>query len=503
MMGSTKQFSPTRVAFLLVLILFQVSVLLSTAEAATLSLAPSQGNFPIGEDFTIRVLLDSPDQAANAVSGVINFPSDKLQIVGLAKGPIISFWVEQPSYSNNQGTARFEGVAFNPGFSGQDGRVLSLTFRGQKTGEATLQFQSAAVLANDGQGSDITEGKRGATITLLPRRIVSPVVPGVVVVIISPTHPDSSLWYSNRKPRFELAFPSSTQAVSFSLDNQATTTPTTTIKELVTSYDSPELLDGIWYFHARLRQTGVWSEDSHFAVHIDSEPPRPFDIKLIDGGQMLASYPELVFGTTDTLSGVDHYEVSINDEKIATLKASPDEPYHLVRLPRQSWGRKVVQVEAIDRAHNTRVAIAEFTVRPSTWLFILIGAFLLIVILIIWFVLKRLRKGKKMKNDAKLNTESLLPEKADGELSKQSEAVNRDLNSLYVDLRNLLAIKSQHKAFTYLRQARDLKFSEEKIKQELRAVGWSDEEIKALLEEDKAITAITQKIAKDLKELDN
>ncbi len=487
---------------ILLLFVFLVSLVATLpAEAATLSLFPGAGSYSIGESFTSYVVLDSPTQAANAISGVVNFPADKLQVVSLTKGATIDFWVEQPTFSNSQGTVRFEGVTFNPGFSGYGGRVLTVTFRGRVTGEAVLDFQSASILANDGEGTNITDGDRGATITLLAARPAPPPQSEGVVVITSKTHPDSTKWYSSRAPEILMSFPTGTLAISALVDENATATPPTTAREVVTSYTSSELNDGIWYFHARARQPSGWSRPSHFSIQIDSQPPQPFVIKLVNGLDIMNTTPEIVFGTKDDLSGVVQYEVFVNSEKITTVSASSSELYHLVRLPYEPWGTRKIRVIATDQAGNTTESTAEFVVQSSVWLFVILAIALLFILLLIWFLVFGWRTRKKLGENIQIKIQDLLPEKADLELFKQSEMVNKDLEGLYIDLRNLLALKSQHKSFLYLRQARAKKMTTEDISRELRSAGWSDEEILSLMWEERAVEAISEKIEKNLEEL--
>ena len=45
------------------------------AHAATLSFNPSSGGYSPGQTFTVTVSISSPDQAMNAVSGIISFPA--------------------------------------------------------------------------------------------------------------------------------------------------------------------------------------------------------------------------------------------------------------------------------------------------------------------------------------------------------------------------------------------------------------------------------------------
>ena len=103
-----------------VILVFLLSIgfaLPSFAHAATLYFSPASGSHPVGKAISVSVFVSSTDQAINAVSGVVSFPKDKLEVTGLSKGgSILSLWVQEPSFSNGAGTASFEGIVLNPGF---------------------------------------------------------------------------------------------------------------------------------------------------------------------------------------------------------------------------------------------------------------------------------------------------------------------------------------------------------------------------------------------------
>ena len=61
------------------------AVLPITASAATLYFSPSSGSYAIGATFSVSVYVSSADQAMNAASGVILFPTDKLSVEALSK----------------------------------------------------------------------------------------------------------------------------------------------------------------------------------------------------------------------------------------------------------------------------------------------------------------------------------------------------------------------------------------------------------------------------------
>jgi hypothetical protein len=152
------------------------------SQADTLLFSPSSGSYKVGQTFSVRVVVSSPAQAVNAVSAKLSFPTDKLQVTSVSKiGSILNLWVEEPSFSNSQGTVSMEGVVPNPGFKGNGGPVLTINFRVLKDGPADLQYVSGQLLANDGYGTNILKNKGTASFTLLeaPAPQVAPVEPTV------------------------------------------------------------------------------------------------------------------------------------------------------------------------------------------------------------------------------------------------------------------------------------------------------------------------------------
>jgi hypothetical protein len=162
-----------------VLILFFVSG--SRVHAATLELSSGQ-KYSVGQVFSMAVLLATEgSESANAVSATVTFPNDKLQIISISKSnSIIDLWTREPSTSNAQGTAVFEGVKLNPGYAGSAGRIVTLTFKVLQPGSATLVFQNPRILANDGQGTDILSRTQGVTLQLV-EAVPEPVKPQPVV----------------------------------------------------------------------------------------------------------------------------------------------------------------------------------------------------------------------------------------------------------------------------------------------------------------------------------
>ena len=139
------------------------------AVAASLSLSPQSGTYGVGQNFSVRVMVASADQALNAVSGQLSFDPATVRVISLSKsGSIISLWATEPSFSNTGGTVSFEGVALDPGYTGSTGKVLTIQFRALSEGSAPVRFLSGEVLANDGKATSIIRGTSGASYSISP-----------------------------------------------------------------------------------------------------------------------------------------------------------------------------------------------------------------------------------------------------------------------------------------------------------------------------------------------
>lgn len=171
---------------IVIIFLFVVIFLPSLASAATLSISPASGTYEVGERVVVKVLVSSSDVQFNAVSGALSFPPSIFQIESVSKASsVLNFWVSEPAFSKTANTVKFEGISLG-GFQGFSGTVVTVALRAINPGSGNIAFQSGQVLANDGQGTDITGNLSGGNFTVkegtikpLPPKQESPTVPVV------------------------------------------------------------------------------------------------------------------------------------------------------------------------------------------------------------------------------------------------------------------------------------------------------------------------------------
>ena len=302
MPSKIKKIMSQKIGKIFVYFVFFVSFMIAgVADASSLFLYPSSGQYTVGSEFNVTALVSSPDQSINAAYGNIVFPIDKMELVSLSKdNSIFSFWVQEPSFSNSLGNASFEGVSLNPGFTGSNGQIVNLKFRVKAAGTASVNLSSGTLLANDGKGTNILNGLGNTNFTFVDA--VTPVIPSVPVVntdtdtntntdtdisnspsvshstntpsapeISSPTHPDQNKWYKENNVKFTWILPSDVTNVRILYGKLPNSIPTVVYTPAITEKTLTNIEDGVWYFHVQFKNKNGWGKVSHFKFQINSK----------------------------------------------------------------------------------------------------------------------------------------------------------------------------------------------------------------------------------------
>ena len=138
------------------LLLFSFSAQAANQLGASLYIAPLPENPKASSNFTATIKVDSLGEPVNAIKGLLTFNKDKLEIINISKiGSILNLWIDEPRFSNLDGTLKFQGGVPNPGFMGNGGVVLHIIFRAKGAGMTSLIWKEGEILASDGKGTNI------------------------------------------------------------------------------------------------------------------------------------------------------------------------------------------------------------------------------------------------------------------------------------------------------------------------------------------------------------
>lgn len=175
----------------------------------------------------------------------------------------------------------------------------------------------------------------------------------VAPVILSTDMPLEDVWYRPLQASFHWGLPSEVVAVAADLYGESGREPMTSYRPPVTSITigADEWKEGPHYLSVQFRNFEKWGNYAERKVMIDGTPPEPFTIKLRRSGS--ASGDLIVdFKTTDTLSGISHYEIQASGQKV---RVTPDEASGGFELPLQD-NEVILEVVAYDMAGNSRTA---------------------------------------------------------------------------------------------------------------------------------------------------
>lgn len=324
---------------------------ITAQEAVEIFPAVQSGSFVEGSTFEVPILLNTRGLDINTVTLTINFDPNKLSIVAPSGGKsIVGLWFEPPSYDNVRGTENLGGIITN-GINTNAGLITTITFKARTSGEAIVSIgANSRVLLNDGLGTDATVRTIRGVYTLLP----SP--PGAVSVY-SETHPLQDKWYNNDSPILTWDKDPDVTRFAISIDDKPHTIPDDSETTTDTQKAFEHLTDGIWYFHIKAEKKGVWGSTANFKIQIDTIAPADFkpNVNYLTAGNNRQAH--VSFLTTDSLSGIDYYEVGTQDlsegHQGSPVFIQAVSPYQ-IQLGERKRQRVIVRV--FDQAGNARDA---------------------------------------------------------------------------------------------------------------------------------------------------
>jgi hypothetical protein len=341
----------------------------NSASAATLQINSGTTTLAPGDVAVLSVMVDAGGTTINNVEATITFPKDLVSIVSVSKiNSVFPLWVDEPSFSNSLGTITFNGGVPTPGFSGSQGAVLSIVVKAKAAGQAEFLFSGAAVRANDGLGTNVLTSKQGKllvinqvatppTPTPVAVPVVTPSVSNVSLEISSVSHPKQDQWYNNANAVMRWVIPTGADAIQAGMSISADSAPHVIYSPAISGKTVSDLEDGVWYFKARARRGGAWTPVASYVVRVDTVAPEKNDVAFSydNNAKTLMVSADI----KDVTSGIDRYEVMINDKLVKTFTADElVEGKYSFAL--EAFGDNTVKLVAFDRAGNSVEGVGTF-----------------------------------------------------------------------------------------------------------------------------------------------
>lgn len=343
--------------------------------AAVMYIVPESGNFNLKEEMSIDIKINSEEESINAAQATLRWPANVLEFIGVSKeSSSFNFWVEEPIVSPDGNSLNFIGGTAK-GISGSALQILKMRFRTQGAGAAEISLSDAAITASDGKGTNVLSKIKGASLRVggevvepkapesvsLPEIIPQPVrverkaIPASQLpqkpVMKIPLYSDETKWHNYFGG--VIAFwevPDDVVSMATALDHSPNTVAQKR-EELATGKSFGVLEDGIWYVHVRFSNNIGWGPAAHYRLAIDTKPPLAFELAVLEGETTDNPAPTLQFKTSDALSGLIAYYVTIDGDEAIRIPVT--EFTGEFTLPLQTPGTHEIVVRAVDTANNS------------------------------------------------------------------------------------------------------------------------------------------------------
>ncbi len=306
----------------------------------------------VGERFSVDILLDPHGEKIDTARALVTFPPDLIRVDSVTLGTLLSRQSPGNSFDNAAGTISEGG--FLLGSSVQSGGTFAtITFNPLKAGTAKISIGgSSKLIANGEEKGTGAYGEETVTIS------ETSVDVGPAIALSSLSHPSQDAWYKSNAFVADWSGPDKQTVTGWltAFDQSPTTDPTEKLSAKILTKTVDKISDGTWYFHLKGVLAGAtYTKTAHYRVQVDATPPNVIApttarIRYLEGESAL-----LTFGTTDETSGIDHYEVSM-DNGAYEPATSP------MVLKELKVGDAFVQVKAIDRAGNATFGKTGFRV---------------------------------------------------------------------------------------------------------------------------------------------
>ncbi|TSC76188.1 MAG: Uncharacterized protein G01um101431_809 [Parcubacteria group bacterium Gr01-1014_31] len=331
--------------------------------AASLSIGPATGTVTVDSTFDISLFVNTEGDTVNALEVSVSFPPDKLQLVSPTAGKsVIELWTGPPRFNNLTGRIDLQG-GIPGGLKVSQGQVIKLTFRARSVGTALVKFlDNSKVLNHDGRGTDVLGSTSNGIYQI---ELPPPAGPAVVAT----THPIQGQYFATNNAQLQWASNVGIDAYSYVLNKESTTIPDDIPEGRATSVAYQNLADGVHYFHIKALRHGAWGGVTHLSLGVDVVPPAEFSIEVIPQARTTRRQPVIQFATTDSGSGLSHYELKLvplnpgakAGQQFFVEAQSPYIP------PQLEMGSYDVIVRAYDHAKNIREVTRRLEIVPTVF----------------------------------------------------------------------------------------------------------------------------------------
>lgn len=141
-----------------------ILLLPSFVSAADVFFSSTVQRMEVGQEFLVRMMVNTEQDVVNAVEGTLLYPEDLLEVKAIRDGnSVVNLWAEKPQARG--GLISFAGITPG-GFSGERDMLFTVVFRAKNAGTFLLRGQDFRLLKNE-DSSEVDVDQRSLQLAVL------------------------------------------------------------------------------------------------------------------------------------------------------------------------------------------------------------------------------------------------------------------------------------------------------------------------------------------------
>lgn len=333
------------------------------AANASLSIVPATGVYPIGEQFTFDVRINTGDAVIGTADATISYdPQDVSYVSVSGEGSVFS----RISADSDSAYGKVSISGFiergQEGYQGSNGLVARLTFIPLRNVATQFHFASGSATppitlgASVADLANILSSLHVANYTFIPKESApagisfTSFASAVEEFEITPLPIPETEWFGTTTVKLSWTLPSGVTEMRTLVSDSKDSTPTEAYPTPVNSVTLTDIPEGKNFFLLQFKSNDTWGSVITYPLNVDVSDPSYVLIREAEREDPADPRVSFIIESSDTFSGIGAYEIGIDGETAEVWDRPEDGIYHPVGL---TPGEHVLTATAVDLAGNS------------------------------------------------------------------------------------------------------------------------------------------------------
>lgn len=339
------------------------------AASAYFGFDSDQKTVKLNSSFKVNIYIYPNEQQIDTARAEMRFDPDIINAELISLGSLLNNTSPGNYIDNENGVVSVGGFNVSGGIT-ESGIFASITFKALKQGDSKLKFLDLSKIISNGQEKINFSQNKQTLITVVNELVpeddyqedqeknIEDDIDEIIdldelnrtLTVYSETHPDQERWYQDNDLIIGWDKLVNAEKYYYDLNNEPEFDPVTEFSSDLNEIKFFKLDDGIWYFHLKaLFEDQIYSNKITYQIKIDTTAPKDFQPYFLFNEILQESHASLYFSTIDETSGIDYYQVQVDDDDWQFAEM----PYNIIETEAGTFEYKV---RVVDKAGNQTIS---------------------------------------------------------------------------------------------------------------------------------------------------